>query len=203
MQRRLVMALSALALVNGCTTVAGSDQGGRLSSAPLAEACVAPTARPPAEMKLLAIPAGSIAGRAAFAVEGGSFEDRRTFNMGGILVQHPKGNLLFDTGFGIHVDDHVEALQIVMRNGLTGNTYCLGSGVELDNREVVRMIASAAFPKQDCNVRFTKDRPTDDRRYAVDTTKAISIGFRPKTSLEHFTNQIKATADWYATHKSK
>ena len=69
-----------------------------------------PAARPPAGMRLLALPAGSMKSSAGFAFRGGRFEDVRTFAMGGLLVIHPNGKLLFDTGFGRRVAEHVKRL---------------------------------------------------------------------------------------------
>jgi glyoxylase-like metal-dependent hydrolase (beta-lactamase superfamily II) len=68
-----------------------------------------PPLTPPAAMttqgvELKAILAGKMLSRAAMAYRGGSLTEERVFNMGGILVQHPKGTLLFDTGFGSAVD---------------------------------------------------------------------------------------------------
>lgn len=79
---------------------------------PLAE----PVAQPPIGMRMVAIRSGAMLSRAAFAYRGGSFGEERSFAMGGILVQHPRGNLLFDTGFGRNVDDHVRTSPLLMRS---------------------------------------------------------------------------------------
>lgn len=80
------------------------------SSAPLAAPADAtltvPTPRPPAGMRLYAVQTGRMYSRAAFAFKGGRFGDERVFSAGGILVQHPKGALLFDAGFGPSVAAH-------------------------------------------------------------------------------------------------
>lgn len=73
------------------------------------------TARPPAEMHLYAIEAGKMLSQAAFAYRGGSLGEPRVFGMGGILIEHPKGNLLFDTGFGKDVDVHFKTVPALMR----------------------------------------------------------------------------------------
>ena len=65
-----------------------------------------PDARPPPGMTLSAIHAGKMFSPAAMAYRGGSFGDERVFSMGGVLVQHPRGMLLFDAGFGSKVDEH-------------------------------------------------------------------------------------------------
>ncbi len=72
-------------------------------------------AHPPQSMRLLALPAGSMTSSAGFAFRGGRFEDVRTFAMGGVLVTHPDGKLLFDTGFGRRVDEHVKRLPLPMQ----------------------------------------------------------------------------------------
>lgn len=57
-------------------------------------------------VSLSAIYAGRMQSSAAFSYRGGGFSDTRIFGMGAILVSHPAGNLLFDTGFGRDVDQH-------------------------------------------------------------------------------------------------
>jgi glyoxylase-like metal-dependent hydrolase (beta-lactamase superfamily II) len=75
-----------------------------------------PVAHPPTGMKLIAIPSGSMQSRAAFAYRGGSLGEERSFAMGGILVQHPRGALLFDAGFGRNVDAHVRSSPLLLRS---------------------------------------------------------------------------------------
>ena len=69
-----------------------------------------PDAAPPPDMTLHQLPTGSYETRAVFAVQGGSFSDRRQFAATAVLVQHPAGDLLIDAGFGAHVADHIGAL---------------------------------------------------------------------------------------------
>lgn len=72
-----------------------------------------PQSSPPANMSIAAIPAGEAHDRAIFAFRGGRWSDQRTFAVGGILVRHPRGMLLFDTGFGSRVDAHVASLDFL------------------------------------------------------------------------------------------
>jgi glyoxylase-like metal-dependent hydrolase (beta-lactamase superfamily II) len=65
-----------------------------------------PAASPPAEMAVAALPTGVTHRSAAFAYRGGSFSDRRDFAMAALLVRHPRGDLLVDTGFGRDIDAH-------------------------------------------------------------------------------------------------
>lgn len=74
-----------------------------------------PEAHPPEGMQLQAIEAGKMFSVAAFAYRGGGFLDHRVFGMGSILIRHPKGNLLFDAGFGRLVDAHFEMMPWLMK----------------------------------------------------------------------------------------
>src|SRR6266481_6056515 len=69
-----------------------------------------PNAMPPADMALYQLPTGTYETRAAFAVKGGEFGDKRPFAATPALVMHPKGDLLVDAGFGSHVADHLATL---------------------------------------------------------------------------------------------
>jgi N-acyl homoserine lactone hydrolase len=68
-----------------------------------------PPAAPPPGMSLSALPTGAMLSRAMFAFRGGGFGDAREFSMTALLVRHPRGDLLIDTGFGRAVDAHVAA----------------------------------------------------------------------------------------------
>ncbi|WP_406058754.1 MBL fold metallo-hydrolase [Micromonospora sp. NBC_00860] len=66
-----------------------------------------PTATPPPDMAIYQLPTGTYETRAAFAIRGGSFRDKRQFAATAILVQHPNGDFLIDAGFGANVAAHV------------------------------------------------------------------------------------------------
>lgn len=66
-----------------------------------------PPASPPADMSISALPTGAYETKAALAYRGGSWSDTRAFASTSVLVRHPKGDLLIDTGFGRHVDQHL------------------------------------------------------------------------------------------------
>ncbi len=83
--------------------------------APVPASATLPPASPPAAMKLSALRTGSMFSRAALAYEGGGFSDHRTFSIGAILVQHPSGNLLFDSGFGEQVEEHFKTTPRLMQ----------------------------------------------------------------------------------------
>jgi N-acyl homoserine lactone hydrolase len=74
-----------------------------------------PEAAPPRGMAIYQLPTGTYQTRAAFAVRGGSFRDKRDFAATAILVRHPKGDLLIDAGFGSGLAAHVAALPRMQR----------------------------------------------------------------------------------------
>lgn len=84
------------------------------SLAPLADVEL-PTAKPPAEMAIFQLPTGITHRSAAFAYRGGSFADKRDFAMTAVLVQHPRGDLLIDTGFGRTIDMQVRLMPFFFR----------------------------------------------------------------------------------------
>jgi N-acyl homoserine lactone hydrolase len=74
-----------------------------------------PTPDSPPGMSLSALPTGSMTTRAALAYRGGAFGDERMFSMTAILVRHPRGDLLFDTGFGRKLDAHLAMQPALLR----------------------------------------------------------------------------------------
>ena len=74
-----------------------------------------PEAAPPPGMAVYQLPTGTYETRAAFAVRGGSFRDKRHFAATAVLVRHPEGDLLIDAGFGSGVAAHVAELPRIAR----------------------------------------------------------------------------------------
>jgi glyoxylase-like metal-dependent hydrolase (beta-lactamase superfamily II) len=74
-----------------------------------------PAAVPPAGMELFQLPTGITHRSAGFAYRGGSFRDARDFAMTAVLVKHPKGNLLIDTGFGRDIDAQFRKMPLFFR----------------------------------------------------------------------------------------
>jgi glyoxylase-like metal-dependent hydrolase (beta-lactamase superfamily II) len=66
-------------------------------------------------MAIYQLPTGTYETRAALAVQGGSFRDKRRFAATAVLIQHPEGDLLIDAGFGSHVAEHIAMLPRLMR----------------------------------------------------------------------------------------
>jgi N-acyl homoserine lactone hydrolase len=83
--------------------------------APLPLTAPLPSASPPAEMSVVHLPTGVTHRSAAFAYRGGSFTDHRDFSMSAVLVKHPRGDLLIDTGFGRDIDNHFAKMPMLFR----------------------------------------------------------------------------------------
>jgi glyoxylase-like metal-dependent hydrolase (beta-lactamase superfamily II) len=78
--------------------------------APAPFAGALPVASPPPGMAVYRIPTGVIHRSAAFAYRGGSLFDDRDFAMTAVLVKHPRGDLLVDTGLGRDVDAQLQSM---------------------------------------------------------------------------------------------
>jgi dTDP-glucose 4,6-dehydratase len=103
----------------------------------------------------------------------------------------------------LYVEDHCEALSLILRSGRPGETYNIGGGNQPTNLEVVRQLcavlddlAPATGPvPHDSLITFVADRPGHDRRYAMDIRKIeAELGWRPRVILE---DGLRKTAAWY------
>jgi dTDP-glucose 4,6-dehydratase len=94
----------------------------------------------------------------------------------------------------IHVDDHCEAIDLVLRGGQSGEVYNVGASNERPNLDVVRAILRLCG-KDETLIRYVPDRPGHDRRYAMDSTKIQnSLGWRPRHVFEQ---GLHETVAWY------
>jgi len=94
----------------------------------------------------------------------------------------------------IHVSDHCDALEVILRAGREGEVYNIGGGREMRNLDVARLILGA-LGRPESLIEFVKDRPGHDLRYALNCDKLSSeTGWRAQISFE---NGLSATIDWY------
>jgi glyoxylase-like metal-dependent hydrolase (beta-lactamase superfamily II) len=114
--RRWLLSLAALGLASG-GALAWMFSAATLPLSPL-PAFSPPVAQPPPAMRIAALVTGENRAPAAITYRGGSFGDQRAMCTGGILVQHPRGSLLFDAGYGKRVREHVKTLPWVLRNAI-------------------------------------------------------------------------------------
>jgi dTDP-glucose 4,6-dehydratase len=104
----------------------------------------------------------------------------------------------------LYVVDHCCAILSVLEGGRVGETYNIGGNSEKRNLEVVETVCDildeAAPPLADGSprrslIRFVKDRPGHDQRYAIDASKIRSeLGWKPSVTFE---DGIRRTIDWY------
>jgi dTDP-glucose 4,6-dehydratase len=98
----------------------------------------------------------------------------------------------------IHVDDHARALDLVLHEGIPGEVYNVGADNEKPNIEIVRLLLKL-LGKPESMIRYVKDRPGHDRRYAIDSTKIqTQLGWKPEVDFE---TGMAATIDWYRSHQ--
>ena len=100
----------------------------------------------------------------------------------------------------IYVEDHCRALDLLSTRGKVGETYNIGSGKNLSNIELTKLIIKIIKKKsikvgKKVKIKFVKDRPGHDVRYALNSTK-IKKKFKWK-SLTDINNGLSKTIDWY------
>lgn len=94
----------------------------------------------------------------------------------------------------IFVDDHIRGLEMIIKKGKIGETYCLGGDNEITNLELIKKILSAMGFGEEM-IQFVSDRPGHDFRYAIDFQKAKKeLGWKP---IFNFNGGLKETINWY------
>jgi dTDP-glucose 4,6-dehydratase len=106
----------------------------------------------------------------------------------------------------LYVEDHCEAIGLILRKGRQGETYHIAAGSQPTNLEVVQHLCSAldellpespSVPHASL-MRFVPDRPGHDRRYALDITKITTeLGWH---STETLGSGLHKTIQWYLSH---
>jgi len=106
----------------------------------------------------------------------------------------------------LHVDDHAEALHLILDRASPGASFCIGGGAERTNLEVVQGICAALDVRRPdgaphaSRIRFVTDRPGHDFRYAMDyTALERALGWSPRRRFEDGLNE---TVDWYLEHEA-
>jgi dTDP-glucose 4,6-dehydratase len=105
----------------------------------------------------------------------------------------------------LFVDDHCRALDAVLEKGRIGEVYNIGGNNEWENIRLVKMLISVLHEQtgdpwiSEELIRWVKDRPGHDRRYAIDSSKIKKeLNWSPETD---FTEGIQKTVGWYLTNK--
>jgi dTDP-glucose 4,6-dehydratase len=107
----------------------------------------------------------------------------------------------------LYVEDHCEAIWLVVKHGRLGETYNIGGDNQPPNLQIVTTICeildellpnSENVPHKSL-MRFVADRPGHDRRYAMDINKITrELGWNPRESLK--TGLLK-TVEWYLSNQ--
>jgi dTDP-glucose 4,6-dehydratase len=94
----------------------------------------------------------------------------------------------------IHTSDHCRAIDILLHNAMPGEVYNIGSGKEIQNIELTKLIlAEMGFGEE--MIEKVADRLGHDRRYSIDFSKIHrDFGWRPE---KDFTNGLNETINWY------
>jgi dTDP-glucose 4,6-dehydratase len=99
----------------------------------------------------------------------------------------------------IHVEDHCEAIDLVLTGGVAGEVYNIGAENERPNLDVVHAILALCGRGPDL-VRHVADRPGHDRRYAMNSKKIRdALGWRPRHTFEV---GLAETVAWYRDNGS-
>ena len=93
----------------------------------------------------------------------------------------------------LSVFDHCAGVEHVFRSGEPGMVYNIGGGNERENLAVAEFIVECVGKPRSL-IRLVEDRPGHDRRYAVNCTRAGSLGWRPDIPFEE---GLRQTVQWY------
>jgi dTDP-glucose 4,6-dehydratase len=107
----------------------------------------------------------------------------------------------------LYVEDHCEAVRLVLERGRVGETYNVGGGCEKQNIDVVKTVCGLLDQLKPRKggahaelITFVQDRPGHDRRYAMDASKITrELGWRPRESFE---SGLSKTVRWYMENRA-
>ncbi len=107
----------------------------------------------------------------------------------------------------LYVNDHCSALDVVIHQGIPGETYNIGGNNEVKNIDLVYTLCqlmdelAPKLPVRPCKslITFVKDRPGHDRRYAINSSKIkTQLGWTPQVTIEE---GLRQTVEWYLSHR--
>lgn len=98
----------------------------------------------------------------------------------------------------IHVIDHCRGIDTVLHEGRSGEVYNIGGESEKTNIEIVKLILDI-LGKPHSLIKYVKDRPGHDRRYAIDQTKIKEeLGYETSMTFE---KGMEETVKWYVENR--
>lgn len=98
----------------------------------------------------------------------------------------------------LHVDDHCRGIALVIEKGQPGESYNIGGGLELSNRELTERVLDAMGATWD-SVQPVEDRKGHDRRYSVDDSRLRAMGYEPQ---HRFDDGLAETVAWYRDNEA-
>ena len=98
----------------------------------------------------------------------------------------------------LHVDDHCRGVQLVAERGEPGESYNIGGGAELSNRELTARLLDAFGVGWEM-VEHVEDRKGHDLRYSVDHRRLGAMGYAPQRSFEE---GLAETIAWYRANEA-
>jgi dTDP-glucose 4,6-dehydratase len=99
----------------------------------------------------------------------------------------------------IYVLDHVKGIYSILEHGKAGEVYNIGGGAEMENEGIIKYILNK-LNKPFSLIKYVKDRPGHDRRYAMDFSKiAGELGFLPDYDME---KGLELTINWYLNNEN-
>jgi dTDP-glucose 4,6-dehydratase len=96
-----------------------------------------------------------------------------------------------------YVMDHIEGIDLVLRQGKLGEAYNIGPDVETVNIEMTKKML-ALLGKPETLIKYVADRPGHDRRYSLDCAKIKALGWRPGHT---FDQALEKTVRWYVENE--
>lgn len=99
----------------------------------------------------------------------------------------------------LYVTDHCRAIDLIIRKGKIGESYCIGGMTNgISNIDVVKKILKI-LGKDESLIEFVKDRPGHDRRYAIDWSKIKrELGWKPQNDFDTW---LEKTVEWFKNNK--
>ena len=94
----------------------------------------------------------------------------------------------------IHVQDHVEAVDLIIHEGKIGETYCVGGDAERTNMDITKDLLNL-FNEEYDKIKYVKDRKGHDFRYAIDSSK-MKKELKWKPRIE-FSEGMQDNVIWY------
>ena len=101
---------------------------------------------------------------------------------------------------GLLNHDHISAIHLIIKKGIIGESYCIGSNNEISNIDLIRKICKISDNFLDNNsnsfdlVEYVKDRPGHDIRYSIDSSKLQKLGWK---TINSFDESLEKTIKWY------